>query len=594
MVDRSLAFAHTMSLSILAYCSIIFVVGWIIAHALLVAKPIKGIPYNTLARYMPWGDLITLGIYNWTTGEVFSWFSLQCLKHKSPIIQLFIPSFSTYYPTLVLADLREIADMVTKRTGEIDRADLMHTWFGLVSPKATIGLKSRDSTFKAQRRLWNVVLSPRFLEEVASERFWEVAVVLAELWTRKAGSVGAKMAFKAQDDIKLATLDGIWKMNVGSDLGLLEAKLMRLRHPNAWWKTWGGTAVFAPTKMPAFYRTLNKLLMCLDWVMQGISPRLYTWVFQVTGILGRADQEKNAILNDTITARRGISCSTGGTDDSILNCALDEVFRKDFLLGAGDGQPSEAATDAALRDELLELLITGHETTASSIAWALKYLTDNPITQVQLRKSLQAAFPQAGPSDLPSAKDIFTASLSYVDCVIAETLRLSNTGPVSFRQTVTQCNILGHTVPAGTPIILVTAGPSYSDPSMPWTPEHLRSKTSQAFSPLGQTSLYSKQTHHDLTLFDPTRWLRDDGTTFNPDAISMLPFSAGPRGCFGKRIALLEMKIVLTVLILTFEFPTLAKKLSGYSAIDGLTRRPRYCYVKPKKREETVEKFLTV
>lgn len=579
-----------MSLSILVYAFVCLTLCWIFAHALLVAKPIPGIPFNKPARYMPWGDLITLGIYNWTTGEVFSWFSIQCLKHKSPVVQLFVPSFSTTHPTIVLADLREIADIVTKRIGEIDRADVMHTWFGLVSPKATIGLKSKDKTFKAQRRLWNVVLSPRFLEVVAAERFREVAVRLADLWAGKVALIDGNLAFKAQEDIKLATLDGIWKMNVGSNLGLLDAKISRLDLPDAWSRTWGGTAAFASTRMPEFYTILSTLLMCLDWVMQGISPRVYTWFFQVTGILARADQKKDQILDGSISARRSRATKDLFEEkDSSLNCALDQVLRKDFILSATGEQPNEAISDAALRDELLELLITGHETTASSIAWALKYLSDHPVAQARLRASLQTAFSDAVPSNLPSAKEIYTTPLPYLDSVISETLRLSNTGPVSFRQTLTQCDILGHTVPAGTPMILVSAGPSYSSPKMPWTPEYLRSKSSQAALTQKQSLSSVQRRDPDLTSFDPVRWLRTDGS-FDPDAIPMLPFSAGPRGCFGKRIALLEMKIVLAVLIMRFEFPRLEARLSGYSAVDGLTRRPRSCFVKPRILEEPVRR----
>ena len=68
---------------------------------------------------------------------------------------------------------------------------------------------------------------------------------------------------------------------------------------------------------------------------------------------------------------------------------------------------------------------------------------------------------------------------------------------------------------------------------------------------------------------------------FDPNAVHMLPFSAGPRGCFGKKIAMLEMKVFLSVLFLRFEFPRLAAKLSGFEAKDGLTKRPVTFYVGP-------------
>lgn len=116
-----------MSCFTFAYAFAIFVASWIIFDALLIPKPIPGIPYNFFARYLRWGDLITLGLHFFRTGEVFRWLSLQNLHHESSLIQLFLPSFSTVRPTLVLAELNAIEDIVARRIGEIDRAALMHT-----------------------------------------------------------------------------------------------------------------------------------------------------------------------------------------------------------------------------------------------------------------------------------------------------------------------------------------------------------------------------------------------------------------------------------------------------------------------------------
>ncbi|KAL6702872.1 hypothetical protein ACN47E_000834 [Coniothyrium glycines] len=573
-----------MSASFFLYCFVFFVILWIIGHHLLMPKPIPGIPHNSLARYMPWGDMGTLGIYIWITGEVFRWFSLQCLHHRSPLVQLFVPSWSTTHPTLLLADLREIEDVVTRRMGEIDRAEMMHMWFGVIVPKATVGLKSRNHTFKEQRRLWNTILSPQFLEQVASHVFRDVALKLVDIWEAKAKDIGSDVAFQAHGDIKLATLDGIWKMNTGTELGLLDATKVRLSQPYAWSRTWSGTATFAEAKLPDFYDTLGRLLVIMDWVMTGISPRMYQWFFEVSGMLPRAIQEKEEILDRSIAASRR-RVRLGASSQGVLSCALDRVLQKDGSFGIRE--ESEASTNAALRDELLELLITGHGTTTSSTAWTLKYLADHPDVQDRLRASLLASFPRHSSIDLPSSTDIFAASLPYLDAVIAEMLRLSNTGPVSFRETVTQCDILGHKIPAGTPIILVTAGPSYDSAQMPQVPEYLRSKSSQAKVPtLKDFKGLSSPASAPLATFDPSRWLRSDGS-FNPNAVHSLPFSAGSRGCFGKNIALLEMKIMFVILIMRFRFPKLRKGLSGYGAKDGLTRMPTCCYIMPRRIEQT-------
>jgi hypothetical protein len=571
----------SMPLSFVAYALAFFVASWLVSHALLMPKPIPGIPYNFFAQYLPWGDMVSLGIHYFRTGEVFRWLSLQNLHHKSPLVQLFLPSFSTICPTLVLADLPEIDDIVKRRTGELDRADLMHTWFGILAPRGMLGLKTSQSIFREQRRLWGVVLSPSFLDEVAAPCAVRAATELADLWERKAELAGPTHAFEAQDNIKMATLEAMWEMCTGSKFGLLRASIERLEKSCPIKSKKTDEVVFTQAKMPKSYEVLQTLLMCLDWVMLGFSSRLYTWFFTYTGVLGRAVKEKDIVLNHCIdTARQRVMTSKGQR-----TCALEEIIGRELALSSASEEKSNVENGAALRDELLELLITGHETTASSIAWALKYLTDNPDIQKRLKDSLILAFSTQGCFPLVTAHDIRTTPLPYLEAVIAETLRLSNTGPVSFRQTMASCEILGHHVPAGTPVVLVTAGPSYMSPDMLSTSPDARSATSRA-AMSRQVELSSPTRRkadpiiYGLDVFEPERWLLSG--SFDPNATHMLPFSAGPRGCFGKKIALLELRFILTILILRFEFPRGSERLSGYEAQDGLTSRPQNCYVSPR------------
>jgi cytochrome P450 len=160
----------------------------------------------------------------------------------------------------------------------------------------------------------------------------------------------------------------------------------------------------------------------------------------------------------------------------VRTCALDEVLCKNTRLDGQSYARSEATSHAALRDELLELLITGHETTASSIAGRSNISPTNPESQTRLRDDLVSSLFPTNRFVRPSAKDITAESIPYLDALIAETLRLSDTGPVSFRQTLVPCEILGHQIPAGTPIILVTADPSYNSINMPPIPRVLHDK----------------------------------------------------------------------------------------------------------------------
>lgn len=171
-----------------------------------------------------------------------------------------------------------------------------------MAPKATIGLKSSSPAFKEQRRLWNVVVSPRFLDEVAAPCFLEAATHVADVWQKKAELLDSSRAFDAQENIKLATLDGMWEMLVGSKLGLLAASMETLRKFCPVNHLGDDMAVFAQPQMPEFYDVLGTLMICLDWLMLGFSSRLYIWVFSYSGILRRAMKKKDTILDECIIA----------------------------------------------------------------------------------------------------------------------------------------------------------------------------------------------------------------------------------------------------------------------------------------------------
>jgi cytochrome P450 len=550
----------------------ILVVLWLLAHSALVPRPIRGIPYKRLSYIQPWGDLGSLGIHSRLGfgGRVFDWFSLRCVDLRSPLVQAFIPSISTTHPVLILSDLHEIEDIVKRRASEIDRADIMHTWFGLLAPEASIGLKSKSEDFRIQRSLWNVLLSPAFLNGVVAENAHAVASHLAHLWTEKVNQVN-DLPFDVQGDIQTAMLESSWKNLFGTNLGLLDSRCKAVTKHRVSHKSCT-VAVFEDSCVPEICDILRVLFSCLDWVVQGVTPRGYAWLFRVTGILGRAEREKNRLMDAAIHT----ACSNSGhglnKKEKPMGNAIKSVLEK-----AARKEGSKSITHEALRDEALELLLTGGQSTTSALlSWSLKYLMDHTDIQAKLRIELRSSFDSRTPGGAPSADEIVSKSMPYLDAVIAETLRLSATGPVCFRQVVTACTILGHQVPAGTPLILVTAGPSFNSSEVPVVLDEARSKTSRKIA----SPDCGRMTRPVSNVFEPDRWLVNG--RFDSKAIPMLPFSAGPRGCFGKSIAMLEMRIFLVVLMTRLALPRLAKQLRGHDAVDGLSRKPRNCYVSPK------------
>ena len=91
--------------------------------------------------------------------------------------------------------------------------------------------------------------------------------------------------------------------------------------------------------------------------------------------------------------------------------------------------------------------------------------------------------------------------------------------------------VLGHRIPKGTDVFMITQGPGFVMPSIP-VDEKVRSTTSRESK--DKNGAWDEATIHE---FDPERWLEEDSegnVVFNSRAGPTMPFGAGPRGCFGK------------------------------------------------------------
>lgn len=556
MFDFAASTAAKVCIAILIICFLL--------NKRLVPKPLPGIPYNRLTRHLPLGDLITLGIHYLLSSSSFSWFAQQCLSHNSPIVQILVPSFSTTTPVILVADLYEVKDILLKRVHEIDRATLMQHWFGVVIPHGTIGRKT-DGGFRRQRRLFGVLLSPGFVDEVAVTAFGEAVGKQIQLWGLKAEVMGGE-EFAAYEDLRRTTLDAMWKILLSSDLGLNDASIA---HVEA--KRDVETANLGSASYPNFYRDFTWQLTALVWVLTGVSWQFYRWLFNLLPQFRTGQARTESLLEGKIIEMR----TKIETCKPRPRCGLTEILQLQMQLQLND-RAAVSVADEAIRDEIMELLITGHETTASSTGWAMKYLADNQEIQEQLHQSLKAAFPDAIPDKLPPAHEICETNLPYLDAVLAEILRISATGPASFRETLVDTEIMGHSIPAHTPVFLVTQ----STPDYVLTPDTFR--TSKLSSSDEITSEYTQS----FSSFLPSRWLRSDGT-FNPDAGLSLPFSIGKRSCFGKKLAILELRLLIVMNVLSFRFEKLEERRSKYGSNDGLTRQPKCCFVLPVRREKS-------
>lgn len=542
-----------------------------VLRLIFIPKLLPEIPYNRLSYLLPWGDLVSFGISFTFRGEVFAWFNAQSHHHRSPMFQAFIPSFSTSFPVLVVTDPVEAKEIVTRRLNSVDRSRLMGLWFGLLAPGSSIGMPS-GANFRAVRWVWNSMLSPVFLGGVAGPRIRDAASDLVELWSLKGGA-DRDSPFEACADLRVATLEAMVGLLLGKELGMLRVESADRENAGDQKRLWLWGRGEREAHPRRFYRDFNLCLVCLDWVTQGISPTMYLWLFrQLFWPFKKAQRHVEARLQRIIDDARQKSADRE-KGAYYPHSALELVLNR----AASRPEAQHAMSDSALRSELVELLITGHETTASSIGWALKYLADNQGVQDRLHKELTRLLPGSGTA--PTSEQIMATRLPYLDAFIAETLRYSCTGPISFREAIQDCTILGHWIPSGTPIVLMTQDVTHQQATHP--NQELKPVPSRPASPGGLESLGNARP--PLNEFHPGRWVRADGD-FDPNAAASLPFSGGSRGCFGQKIAMLEMRIFLAILVWNFRFAKLDAGLSRYGSLDGLTRKPSCCFVLPVPR----------
>lgn len=229
-------------------------------------------------------------------------------------------------------------------------------------------------------------------------------------------------------------------------------------------------------------------------------------------------------------------------------------------------------------------VITGHDTTTTTILWGLKFLADHQRPQRHLRLVLQTYFDLAKAQNRdPSVQEIIHTSIPYLDAVIEEILRCATTIPCIDRQATADTNVLGHHIPKGTTMFILGSGPSIKSPALRIA-ESLRSKSCQEARREGRYR--SEWDPEDVGAFRPERWLVstvDGKDEVNREAGPSLPFSLGTRSCYGKRLAYIQLRIFVVLIVWNFELLPCPPELSGYGATIDVTFKPKQCYVRLRK-----------
>ncbi|MFC4359708.1 cytochrome P450 [Halobium salinum] len=222
-----------------------------------------------------------------------------------------------------------------------------------------------------------------------------------------------------------------------------------------------------------------------------------------------AVDELESVIDDLVAKRRGTehgpasdvvgARETAGDGDDPPMDLLSIILR---------AQERGEQTERNLRDEMMTMLLAGHDTTALTLTYAWYLLSQHP----EAEEKVHAELDEVLGGEVPTAAD--TRKLDYLERVLLETMRLYPPVYVMFRETKTDVRLGGYRVPEGAAIMLPQ-----------WVVHR------------------SERWYDDPLEFDPDRWLPERRS--ERPQFAYFPFGGGPRHCIGRQFSLLEAKLIM-------------------------------------------------
>ena len=270
-----------------------------------------------------------------------------------------------------------------------------------------------------------------------------------------------------------------------------------------------GRTLFATDLAPAGHRVVEAADDALRLVIRRAKlPVPASWPTPSRHRLRRAVATLDEVCADLVAGRRRAGLAADDAD--LLAVLLRSV--EDGSVGDGSVGDRTSLSETGLRDELVTLVIAGHETVAACLTWTAHLLAGAPDVQARVHAELDAVLEGRPPTwaDLPR--------LTYLRACVDEALRLYPPAWVLTRQAL-EADALGDVELAPGTLVIIS----------PWL-LHRRAAS-----------------WPDPQRFDPGRFVDDPGAATRAGAY--LPFGAGPRLCLGREFALVEAVLVLATLL---------------------------------------------
>ena len=217
-----------------------------------------------------------------------------------------------------------------------------------------------------------------------------------------------------------------------------------------------------------------------------------------------AISDLEAVIDNIIADRREGGYTAGATTP--VDADTDEPMDLLSLLLRAKDRGEQ--TDRQIRDEMMTMLLAGHDTTALMLTYTWYLLSQHPAVERRLHAELDSVLG----GDTPTAAD--ARQLEYTEQVLNEAMRLYPPVYTLFREAKTDVKIGGYRIPAGSGLMLPQ-----------WVVHR------------------SPRWYDDPETFAPDRW--DSDRAADRPQFSFFPFGGGPRHCIGNQFSMLEAKLIL-------------------------------------------------
>ncbi|KAI1104784.1 cytochrome P450 [Jackrogersella minutella] len=502
----------------------------------LYPAPYPDIPYNQKSYGHITGDIPDLVPVIQAKNEFFeSVFSITTRKLGVPIAQLLFPGIRN--PLIVLEDPREIEDIVLRRNKEFDKASMAIDISAPMFPRASLS-QFVTPELKAQKRLWADVMD---------------------------------QPFNVYEDFQNAALEAIWVAVVGEEPGVTRHEIHKLRSQNAGHtNTDNGASLSEPPRGIFLKEEVAYIADTIARNSNSPSPKwaqkLETYTPRYRKFRRTVSEEIGLVMRNAVERfqRLKIGNLEAGEFDT---CMMDLVLRRQVVEAKKAKRPlTDPTKDQNMLDEMFVMLVGGHDSTANALTWFVRYMEAFPNVQDELRTALKAAFSSAQ----PPVEEILSANVPYLDVTCEEIFLFAGVAKASLRRALVDTEILGCKIPKGAEVIM-----NYHlnrDP-VP-VEESKRSLGSQAAAVKFGDRLRA-DAGRDTASFYPKRWLLKEintgKKTFDPHALPSLA-----------KLASMEFRIVVVLLVLNLEFLELPEKLKTMRATEKVFRKPDMSYARVK------------